>query len=101
MRRSNTLRKWFEKTLKDNDIIKFEYSVYENIEIIEKDVTINELSQIYKNVNTDDDDLTKLLLKEASVQKLRRPSQPSSKTSENSITRTSNETSVRGVLEIL
>ncbi|KAF0559882.1 kinase-like protein [Gigaspora margarita] len=42
-----------------------------------------------------DDDLTKTLLKEASVLKPTRPSYSSSKTSENSITKTSNETSAK------
>ncbi|CAG8780276.1 30035_t:CDS:2 [Gigaspora margarita] len=36
MSKSITLQKWFEKTLKEEDIINYEYSAYENIEVIEK-----------------------------------------------------------------
>ncbi|KAF0499942.1 kinase-like protein [Gigaspora margarita] len=36
MSKSITLQKWFEKTLQEENIINYEYSAYENIEIIEK-----------------------------------------------------------------
>ncbi|KAF0499947.1 kinase-like protein [Gigaspora margarita] len=34
MNKSIDLQKWFEKTLKEDDIIKYDYSVYENVEEI-------------------------------------------------------------------
>ncbi|RIB25806.1 kinase-like domain-containing protein [Gigaspora rosea] len=36
MSKSIALQKWFEKTLKEEDIIKYDYSVYENVEVIGK-----------------------------------------------------------------
>ncbi|CAG8774655.1 6077_t:CDS:2 [Gigaspora margarita] len=35
MSKSMTLQKWFENSLKEN-IIKYDYSVYENVEVIGK-----------------------------------------------------------------
>ncbi|KAF0490229.1 kinase-like protein [Gigaspora margarita] len=53
------------------------------------------IPELDNNVHNEEDDLTKTLLKEASVQKTRRPSCSSSKTSESSITKSSNGTSGR------
>ncbi|CAG8471443.1 43134_t:CDS:10 [Gigaspora margarita] len=60
-----------------------------------KEVMHCSLYSIACNVHNEEDDLTKTLLKQASVLKTRRSSFSSSKTSENSITKTSNGTSGR------
>ncbi|CAG8830152.1 43763_t:CDS:1, partial [Gigaspora margarita] len=36
IRKSIILHKWFERTLKEDDIIKFDYTAYENIQEIGK-----------------------------------------------------------------
>ncbi|CAG8606466.1 27406_t:CDS:2 [Gigaspora margarita] len=136
MKKSSILKKGFENILKDDDIIKLEYSLCENIQKIgkggfstvysavyngemvalkrldseeeTKEVSkefIKELKQLlaiksHPNINQcrgitqennvhNDDDLTKTLLKEASVLKPRRPT-----------TKTSNESSGRRFREL-